>query len=136
MQIKKKLALLLASTLLVTSMNVMPVEATTSDTATGSDLKYAVANTNLSLSIAALNSNQGNTVTNATGNTVLSLAVEELVENQGNTAKNATGSTNLTLQVAALNDNQGNTKKEATGSTTLTLVIEDHKWEYKADGKQ
>ena len=136
MQIKKKLALLLASTLLVTSMNVMPVEATTSNTATGSDSKDAVANTNLSLSIAALNSNQGNTVTNATGNTVLSLAVEELGENQGNTKKNATGSTNLTLQVEALNDNQGNTKKNATGSTTLTLVIEDHKWEYKAEGNK
>ena len=136
MQIKKKLALLLASTLLVTSMNVMPVEATTSNTATGSDSTDAVANTNLSLSIAALNSNQGNTVTNAKGNTVLSLAVEELGKNQGNTKKNATGSTNLTLQVEALNDNQGNTKKNATGSTTLTLVIEDqdHKWEYKAEG--
>ena len=134
MQIKKKLALLLASALLVTSINVMPVEASTSNQATGSENENAVVNTDLTLSIAALNSNQGNTVTNATGNTVLSLAVEELVENQGNTAKNATGSTNLTLQVAALNDNQGNTKKEATGSTTLTLVIEDHKWEYKADG--
>ena len=134
MQIKKKLALLLASTLLVTSMNVMPVEATTSNTATGSENENAVVNTDLTLSIAALNSNQGNTVTNAKGNTVLSLAVEELGENQGNTVKEATGSTNLTLQVEALNDNQGNTKKKATGSTTLTLVIEDHKWEYKADG--
>ena len=136
MQIKKKLALLLASTLLVTSMNVMPVEATTSNTATGSENENAVVNTNLTLSVAALNSNQGNTVTNAKGNTVLSLAVEELGENQGNTKKNATGSTNLTLQVEALNDNQGNTKKEATGSTTLTLVIEDHKWEYKAEGNK
>ena len=104
MQIKKKLALLLASTLLVTSMNVMPVEATTSNTATGSENENAVVNTDLTLSIAALNSNQGNTVTNATGNTVLSLAVEELGKNQGNTKKNATGSTNLTLQVEALND--------------------------------
>ena len=134
MRIKKKLALLLASTLLVTSINVMPVEASTSNTATGSDSIDAVANTNLSLSIAALNSNQGNTVTNAKGNTVLSLAVEELGENQGNTVKNATGSTNLTLQVEALKANQGNAIKSATGSTRLTLVIVDHNWIYKANG--
>ena len=129
MRIKKKLALLLASALLVTSINVMPVEASTSNQETGSENDNAVASMDLTLSIAALNSNQGNTVKNATGNTVLSLAVEELGENQGNTVKNATGSTNLTLQVEALNDNQGNTGKNATGSTTLTLVIGDQKKE-------
>ena len=82
MQIKKKLALLLASALLVTSINVMPVEASTSNQETGSENDNAVASMDLTLSIAALNSNQGNTVKNATGNTVLSLAVEELGENQ------------------------------------------------------
>ena len=134
MRIKKKLALLLASALLVTSINVMPVEASTSNQATGSENDNAVANTDLTLSIAALNSNQGNTVTSATGNTVLSLSVEALGENQGNTVKNATGSTNLTLQVEALKANQGNAIKSATGSTRLTLVIVDHNWIYEANG--
>lgn len=75
MQIKKKLALLLASTLLVTSINVMPVEASADNQATGSENENAVASTDLSLSIAALNANQGNTTQNATGSTNLSLEI-------------------------------------------------------------
>ena len=49
MQIKKKLALLLASTLLVTSINVIPVKAAENNQANGTESQKAVVSTNLSL---------------------------------------------------------------------------------------
>ena len=52
-QVKKKLALLLSSALLVTSMNVIPVKAADSNQANGTESQSAEASTNLSLEIAS-----------------------------------------------------------------------------------
>lgn len=52
-QVKKKLALLLSSALLVTSMNVIPVKAAENNQATGSEVENAEASTKLSLEIAS-----------------------------------------------------------------------------------
>ncbi|WP_455721539.1 Ig-like domain-containing protein [Agathobacter sp.] len=115
MRIKKTLAMLLASTLIVTSTGIMPVSA--ADSAQGDEMTPATGQTNISLNIAQLN------------------------DDQGNSSKPATGSTGLTLNIKELEANQGNANKNASASTKLTLVIADHEWSeptytWSADNKE
>ena len=102
MRIKKTLAMLLASTLIVTSTGIM--------------------------SVNAADTSQGNEETSATGHTDLSLKVAGLGTGQGNSNTSAEGSTNLSLNIKGLGNGQGNENKNAAGSTKLTLVITDHEW--------
>lgn len=140
MRIKKTLAMLLASTLIVTSMGTMPVNA--SDTSQNHEETSAAGSTKLSLKIKNPDDNQGNQNKNATGSTTLTLVIKDHewstptytwnVDNTKCTAKRTCtaheGEAAETETAAVIKTTKDATCKEA-GKITYTAVFQNEAFE-------